>query len=198
VVASLAALIATGAAASSAVATEVVSKQVVTFEVAQCLIVQAPNQSLALMRAPFNTPDEVKAAKMLLFGHNSCVKTASITSNTGAFRGAVAEALLHRDKGMLAQLAAQAPAVPVRAKAGNGLRPFLVSYATCLVDADGAHTAALLRTERAGAEERGAFLAYGDALMACMPEKMEYAVNVGDMRNQIAAVAYRHAAILMK
>lgn len=158
-----------------------------------CLVRQGPKLAEKVARAPFDTPQERDAVLTLTRAHNSCVKGAVLSGRVGAIRGAVAQALLARQPALLDTLAAGADA-PARRPAPATGRALVIAYATCLIDAAPARTAALLRTPVASAEERPTLLAYGETLKQCTPDGIEYRVDLPDLRNHLASIAYLRLA----
>ena len=185
----LAALLGANSAVAADRADGLISKEVELGDFGTCVARVAPAQSKRLLHTPLASPQERDAANILARGHASCIHRAVLTGRTGAIRGVVAQAMLSRDAALLDRIAARPAAAPVRPEAAKG-REFLIRYGQCLLDADPAHTAALLRTGYDTPEERSAFLAYGDTLKSCMAIGVQYNVDIADMRNQIAALAY--------
>ncbi|RDE05341.1 hypothetical protein DVW87_08730 [Sphingomonas aracearum] len=180
--------------ASAGGAQTLVSKQAQLSQLGTCLVSQAPALSNKLLRAPFGAPGERDAATTLVRGHRHCIRGYSVSGHTGEIRGAVAEAMFLRQPGLLDTLATRAsvPAVRPAEKAG---RAFLVGYAKCLVAARPKETVAFLRSPVQTVGEKQAFLGFGDGLKTCMPEGAEYKVDITDLRNHIAAVAYMAVAL---
>ncbi|OQW48720.1 MAG: hypothetical protein A4S16_06200 [Proteobacteria bacterium SG_bin6] len=149
--------------------------------------------SAKLARTPLGTPAEREAALTLSRAHNGCVRGAVLSGQVGAIRGSVAQALLMRQAAMLDTLAAR-PDAPAQRPANAEGRALVIAYATCLLNAAPARTAALLRTPVASAEERPALLAYGEALKQCTPEGIGYRIDLPDLRNHLASIAYLQLA----
>jgi len=170
-----------------------VPKQTQIGDFGACLFKQAPRESTKLLRTVLDSPQEREAAKTLANGHTSCIRGRVISARSGAIRGAVAQAAFVRDPTLLEALTRRAGATPTRPPAADGRR-FLIEYARCLVAADPQHTAAFLRTPYGSDAERNGFLAFGDTLKACMPLGEQYHVDIPDIRNQIAAIAWQTAS----
>lgn len=170
---------------------QTVLKQSALDDFGACLVKQAPAKSEHLMRTPLDSPEERAIATSLALAHEPCLHgRRGLSGRVGEVRGAVVQALFAEHPALLAQLATRAPAAPVRPAPGQG-RAFLIAYAGCLEAAAPKETAGLLQTPIQSSDEHRAFLAYGDKLSACMPYGLKYQVNYTDMRNQIAAIAYR-------
>lgn len=172
-----------------------ISKQVELGDFGACLLKQARGQSTKLLGTTLGSSEERELAITLARGHNACIRGRVLTGQTGAIRGAVAQAVLFRDPVLLDRLAARPTAPAIRPEKADGRR-FLIAYATCLTTAEPGKTAAFLHSGYGTAEERTGFLAYGDTLKACMPVGQEYQVDIPDLRNQIAAIAYQLAGSL--
>lgn len=158
-----------------------------------CLVRQGPKLSEKLARTPLASPQERQAVLTLTNAHSNCVKGVVLSGKVGAIRGAVAQALLDRDAKLLDTLAARPDAPAVRPAKAEG-RALVITYATCLLDAAPARTAAFLRTKVAGADQRPAMLAYDEVLKQCTPEGIEYRLDLPDLRNHLAAIAYLRLA----
>jgi hypothetical protein len=154
-----------------------------------CVVRQAPRMSRELLATAPGSREEARLAASLAQGRAECLRGLSLGFSTGAFRGAVAEAMLHTTPGALAALAGRGSAPPVRPASADG-RAFVIAYATCIAEAEPALAVALLGTERTSAAERAATIAFGTVLSACMPEDLEYRLDIADLRNHIAAHLY--------
>jgi len=181
------------AAVAPAVYAQLQPKQQQLGDFGTCLVHNAPSASAKLAHLPLESRAERDAAGTLANAQRGCVRGAVLSGRVGAIRGAVAQALLDQQPALLDRLATMPDAAPVRASNAEG-RAFVINYATCLIDASPAHTAALLRTPLASPEQRAAMLAYGDALKACMAEGAEYRLDIPDLRNHIASIAYLRLA----
>ena len=157
-----------------AAAQTLVPKQIELGDFGACLFKQAPRESTELLRSELASPEERTLAKRLAEDHVSCIHGRGISGYSGAIRGAVAQAALLRDRTLLDALARRAAAPAMRPPRARG-RQFLIAYAQCLIAAD---------------------LAYGNALTSCMPFGEQFHVDIPDLRNQVAAIAWQTASSL--
>lgn len=171
---------------------QIVPKQIELGDFGKCLFKQAPRESTKLLRTELDSLQERDLARTLARGHGSCIRGPVLSGRSGAIRGAVAQAALFANTALLDTLARHPTAAPLRPPMADGRR-FLIEYAQCLVAADPPHTAAFLRTPYSSDAEQGAFLDYGETLKACMPLGEQYRVDIPDIRNQIAAIAWQTA-----
>jgi hypothetical protein len=172
-----------------------VPKQIELGDFGACLFKQAPRESTELLRSELASPKERTLAKRLAEDHVSCIHGRGISGYSGAIRGAVAQAALLRDRTLLDALARRATAPAIRPPRARG-RQFLIAYAQCLIAADPQHTVAFLETPYSSDAERSGFLAYGNALTSCMPFGEQFHVDIPDLRNQVAAIAWQTASSL--
>ncbi|MEI9852946.1 MAG: hypothetical protein WDN24_21180 [Sphingomonas sp.] len=143
-------------------------KQIVLDAFGQCLVKQSPRLAARLLETPFSTKAEHDQAMTLAKANDACLRGRPVLSmQVGAIRGAVAEYALVSDEKLLDAARALPAAAPERPPIADG-RAFVIAYATCIAHADPAHTVALIETPVASAEERSAFIGYGDTLKACM------------------------------
>ena len=179
------------AGADDVSAQSLVPKQVVLQEYGACMVRQAPGRSKALLATELGTKDEAELGRQVAMAVAPCLKGRwGLSMQTGAIRGAAAEAMFARDPQLLDRLAALPPAPAQRPAVADG-RAFVIAYSSCLEQASPSATATLLRTAITSEQERAAFLGYGDVLKDCMPVGQRYSVNITDIRNHVAAIAYR-------
>lgn len=189
--AAVTALILTMLAPAAAAAQTFVPKKIVLDDFGACIVRQAPKLSVKLMATPLGSVEERNLAETLAKANNQCIRgRAYLSGRVGALRGSVAEALFARDQHLLLALSNKGKALAKRAPEAQG-RAFAIGYATCLEAADPRATAGFLLTVPTTDDERKAFLAYGDSLKDCMPTGQAYKVDITDIRNQVAAIAYR-------
>ncbi len=188
-VATLFALIAAPAAQG-----QLVPKQLIVSEFATCVARQAGDRVHAALTTDFSSAEERRAIGQVARANPACLKgrRQGLGLQTGAIRGALAEAMLAKEPALLSSFAQRPDASPTRPAAADG-RAFVIAFSTCLVAAKPAQSAAFLRSPLASPEQRAAFEGYGDTLMACMPEGLRYTSNITDVRNHVAAVVYRRA-----
>ncbi|WP_315761056.1 hypothetical protein [Sphingomonas sp. Y38-1Y] len=173
---------------------QLVPKQRVVADYAACLVRNSERSSLRLMETLPGSAEEARVARDVSVGGFPCLKgRRGLSLQTGAVRGAIAEALFARDPAMLAVVRRVSAASPARPPMNIDGRAFVIAYADCLVASDPARSADLVSTEIGSATERSAFLGYGEALKRCMPERASYRANVTDIRNHVAAALYRVA-----
>jgi hypothetical protein len=185
------------AIAASAAANEnpyrLVDKQVVLQEFAQCVFEQAPQRSRAFLATPIETAEEESAAQTLFTGQFPCIKERPhLSMQTGAARGALAEAVLKSDQALSRQLAALQPVDTARPTETDG-RKFVYAYAQCLTAKAPAQARELIGTEPASTAERQAMMAFDQALSDCMPTGLSYQINIRDVRNHVATALYDRA-----
>jgi hypothetical protein len=173
---------------------QLVPKQRVVADYGACVVRHAERSSLRLMETAPGSVEEARLARELSLGGFSCLKgRRGLTLQTGAIRGAIAEALIARDPAILAAVRAMPAGSPPRPSLGVDGRAFVIAYADCLVGSDPARSADLIGTDAGSAAERTVFVGFGEALKRCMPERAQYRANVTDIRNHVAAALYRVA-----
>ena len=163
---------------------------------AACAARRWPQQARALMAAPIGSRQERRMARRLAEGRSECVQRRLnyLLMDTGAFRGAVAEALLESDAEAMERLRALPSRPPVRAPEADG-RAFVAAYARCIADSEPARAAGLLAlADDAPAEaQSAAMLELGDLLNDCAPLGPAYRLNPRDVRSHIAVRLYELA-----
>lgn len=187
-------LIALLAGAAPPAEAQLVPKQAVVNDFAACVARQADGRVRAALVTEFSSPEERKAISSVALAHPACLKGRRyvLSLQTGVMRGALAAAMLAKEPALLQSFSARPDGRPFRPAPADG-RAFVIAYASCLAQSKPAHTGMFLGTPIASAEERTAYEAYGETLMACMPEGLRYTSNITDVRNHVAAIVYRRA-----
>ena len=156
-----------------------------------CAARNMPDRARELMATAMDSRAERRIAQRIADSRSSCLSTRlrSLSMYTGAFRGAVAEALIEGDSAAIERLRRMPPTAAARVRPGAG-RAVVAAYARCLADADPPRSLALLEAEPASARERDAMLSFGDLLNDCMPFGSSFRIDPVDVRNHIAARLY--------
>jgi hypothetical protein len=176
--------------ASGVLATELVPKQVAVGNFGACIARMAPQQSKRLMETEPESKEERKLLQAIVNANSSCLtKFSSLSMKSDDIRGAIAENLILMDEPRMAKIAAIAPKPPVRAAADKDIQ-FLLGFAACIAQSDPQKSLALLRTEYRSVKEKQAIVALESLLVNCIPETVEYALNVPELRSHLAMATY--------
>lgn len=175
---------------------QLIDKQIVVEDFAQCVLAQAPERSRQLLATQVNSVEEEKLARALMTGLPNCTKGRPVlTMKTGEARGALAEAVLKSDRDLASHLA-NLEAVPAPRPTETDGRKFVSAYGRCLAMASPANARTLIATEHGSSAEKTAMLGFDAALKDCMPIGFSYQINVGDVRNHVATALYDRAIAL--
>jgi hypothetical protein len=171
-------------------------KQATLADFADCAIAQAPERTAEFLATEPGTREEGLALRKF-GGMESCTRGRSfVSARTGEMRGALAEAALKRDAAKLTALTARVATPPTRiTERATGTRQFVIAYGQCLAQAAPAQAVSLIGTEHGSDAEKGAMIAIGEPLKACMPEGVAYALNIRDVRNHVADALYRMSGV---
>jgi hypothetical protein len=176
--------------ATGSLSAKSVSKQLVLDSVASCIVRMAPSKSAALMKLEANSEEETKFLQSLIDSQSSCfLKFSGFGMRNLHIRGAIAQHLLLQDKTRVARVEAMLPA-KVRRALTKEKQDFLPSFAACIVQSDPPKSLALLRTIGRTPNEGEALSALEQILVNCIPENVEYSLNLPDLRSHIAKATY--------
>jgi hypothetical protein len=167
-----------------------------------CLV---KSQSAAAEKMLASAPDSVESliAYLKADGPAGCFKgepKRAFKLHSNATRGAIVEALLHRDFSALGVLRgkraakvfdAAAVAAPLEAKGGQGRSMAFLALSECVVGLEPVKSFAMLATPVAGPEERAAFVALVPAIGDCLPPGLQLPMRAPTMRSYLAEAAYR-------
>ncbi len=186
----LAALLLTGPLTGRASA-QLVEKRVVLAQFGACLAKSAPQMSMRLLMTEPGSKQEHETAGSLALGRDACLHDrAVLTMQSAAIRGAVAEAILRGDVGLLDRVSELPNAPADRVSVGLQIEPFMVAFGRCIARAAPAKSAAIIRTLQSSAGEKSAVLALGTVLSDCVATDVAYHLNIGDLRMHLAPALY--------
>ena len=170
-----------------------VPKQEVVSEYAGCVLKRAPERVRELLGTQIGSTQERTLAKSLMVNMSSCANGRMfISMRTGEARGALAEAVLKSDAGLV-QSVQLLEAVPFTRPTETEGRRFVMAYSQCLVSRAPDKARGLINTGYGSGEENAAMMAFGEALKDCMPEGFAYKIDTQDVRNHVAAALYDRA-----
>lgn len=167
-----------------------IDRKILVVEFARCIYDQAPQKVHAVLATAVDSPEEAAQIFALVNSKLQCLKDRpSLSFEVTDARGAFAEVALSKDTALAARLAMLAPVDMARPTVRTG-RAFVFAYGQCLAAKAPAQARALLATGHGSPEERAAVMGFDTALSDCMPSDLAYQINIGDVRDHVAAALY--------